>query len=173
MRKVLLGVAVSLDGFIEGPNGEYDWCFTDQDYGLSEFFKRIDGILMGRKSYEIASAYDGPQPWGSMKNFVFSNTLRSASNGNVEIMNGDAVAHVRHLKETAGKDLWLFGGAELTTHLMNNDLVDEIWLSVHPVILGSGKPLFAGIRERKHLRLLDYKVYDTGLVSLLYSSNKQ
>ncbi len=152
MRKVILGVAISLDGFIEGPNGEYDWCFTDQDYGLTDFMNRIDAIVMGRKSFDISNAYDGPNPWKDVKTYMFSRTLTNAP-ANVEIVKGDLVKIITSLKQQPGKDLWLFGGAELTTAFVNSGLVDEFWLSVHPIILGSGKPLFSDITERKLLKL--------------------
>lgn len=168
MRKVILGVAVSLDGFIEGPNGEYDWCFTDQDYGLTDFMKRIDGIIMGRKSFDISTAYEGPNPWKDIRTYVFSRTLTQAS-GNVEIVSGDVVKIVSALKEKPGKDLWLFGGAELTIAFVNAGLIDEYWLSVHPIILGSGKALFSNISERKKLSLKSHEVYSTGLISLCYT----
>lgn len=168
MRKVILGLAVSLDGFIEGPNGEYDWCFTDQDYGLDEFYKRIDAIFMGRKSYEESKKYDGPSPWREIKTYVFSNTMK-ASEG-IEVINGDILSKVRSLKKEKGKDIWLFGGADLTTQFINSDLLDELWLSVHPILLGAGKPLFQNITERKNLVLKEHKVYETGLVSLIYQA---
>src|SRR6187549_3498793 len=83
MRKIVLQVAVSLDGYIEGPNGEYDWCFTDQDYGLSDFFKRIDTLFMGRKTYELAvSMGDNSMPgFPKMKEYVFSRTLKTVKPG--------------------------------------------------------------------------------------------
>lgn len=168
MRKVILGLAVSLDGFIEGPNGEYDWCFTDQDYGMQEFFGRVDAIFLGRKSYELvknmpAEATGMPQ----MTEFVFSNSLESLEGDRI-LVKGDLAEQVRAIKNQPGKDIWLFGGAALTSSMLNLGLIDELWLSVHPVILGAGKPLFQGIDGRKHLKLLDVKHYDTGLVSLRY-----
>ena len=168
MRKVVLGVAVSLDGFIEGPNGEYDWCFTDQDYGLSSFFKRVDAILMGRRSYEVAQSAGGQNPWEGMTTYVFSNSLKEVKSKDVKIVSGDTSDIVKKMKQQEGKDMWLFGGAELTTSFINLGLVDELWLSVHPIVLGAGKPLFQNIRERKNLRLKEQKVYETGLVSLIY-----
>lgn len=170
MRKVILGVAVSLDGFIEGPNGEYDWCFTDQDYGLSNFFKRIDAILMGRKSYEVAqsAAASGPNPWEGIVTYVFSNTLKEVEGKNTHLASGSVAEVMKKIRQKPGKDMWLFGGAALTTTFINERLLDEIWLSVHPILLGSGKPLFQGIRERDNLKLVEHKVYETGLVSLIY-----
>jgi dihydrofolate reductase len=170
MRKVILGVAVSLDGFIEDSNGEYDWCFTDQDYGLSAFFKRIDTIFMGRKSYEVAQSHSstGPNPWEEMTTYVFSNTLTEVSGKNTRLASGDVAETVANLRREPGKDMWLFGGAELTTAFINEGLVDEIWVSIHPIVLGAGKPLFQNIKERKNVKLVEHNVYETGLVSLVY-----
>ena len=169
MRKIILGLAVSLDGLIEGPNGEYDWCFTDQDYGLNDFFKRIDSIFVGRKSYEMSLGLDeGISGFPKFKEYVFSRTLTSAKEG-VTIINGDILNEVTRIKNEPGKDIWLFGGSELTSSLMNLHLVDEIGLAVHPIILGSGKALFRNIRERVNLTLIDTKTYSTGLVYLTYS----
>jgi len=173
MRKVILGLAVSLDGYIEGPNGEYDWCFTDQDYGMSTFFKSIDSIFMGRKSYEISKAAGGnsaesPNPWKGITTYVFSNSIKETGDSDVRVISGDIIPAVRKLKTAKGKDIWLFGGAELTATFINEGLIDEFWLSIHPVLLGAGKLLFNKIGDRKNLRLMDHKVYDTGLVSLRY-----
>ena len=167
MRKVILGVAVTLDGLIEGPNGEYDWCFTDQDYGMGEFLKSIDTIFYGRKSYEImAKAEGGLGTFGSNQNYVFSNSLNEVKDA--ELLKGDAVEHVRRIKSASGKNIWLFGGAELLSSLLNAGLVDELWLSVHPILLGSGKPLFVNLKSRIKTKLLESKPYETGLVSMRY-----
>ncbi|HEY9005461.1 MAG TPA: dihydrofolate reductase family protein [Ohtaekwangia sp.] len=163
MRKIILGVAVSLDGLIEGPNGEYDWCFTDQDYGMEDFLKRIDAIFYGRKSFEVASNYIFP----SKKRYIFSNTLAEVPE-EATLVQGDGVEEAKKIMSQPGKDIWLFGGASLTTAFLHANLVDEIWLSIHPIILGSGKPLFRGVQERKHFILRETKTYNTGLVSVLY-----
>ena len=169
MRKVILGLAVTLDGFIEGPNGEYDWCYTDQDYGLSEFFKRVDTLFIGRKSYEIMLGMEADTNWmPKMQEYVFSNSLQEVREGAV-LVSGDIAARVKEIKAQRGKDIWLYGGAALTVSLMEERLVDELWLSVHPILLGSGKPLFNGIKDRVQLELMETKTYDTGLVSLKYA----
>lgn len=169
MRKVILGLAVSLDNFIEGPNGEYDWCFTDQDYGLSDFFKRVDTAFIGRKTYEMTLAMgangDG---FPKIKEYIFSTTLDKVKVG-ATLINGDIKTQVDEIKKERGKDIWLFGGAGLTTSLMNLGLVDELSLAVHPILLGSGKPLFNNSKDRIKLTLVDTKTYSTGLVSLTYS----
>lgn len=175
MRKIILGLAVSLDGFIEGPNGEFDWCFTDQDYGLSDFFKRIDAVFYGRKSFQLSEQMsaggDGIPGMPKMKEYVFSNTLTEVREGAI-IVSGDTKEEVEKIKQEPGKDIWLFGGASLTSSLMNLGLVDEIWLSIHPILLGNGKPLFTGITDRIHLQLLESKTYETGLVSVKYALAK-
>lgn len=170
MRKIILGLAVSLDGFIEGPNGEYDWCFTDQDYGLSEFFKRVDTAFIGRKTYEMTHAMhqEGGGGLPKLKEYIFSTTLDKVKEG-ATLVKGNTKEEVEKIKKAEGKDIWLFGGAEFTSSLMKLKLVDELWLSVHPVLLGSGKPLFGDSKERNHLELLETKAYSTGLVSLKYA----
>jgi len=169
MRKVILGVAVSLDGFIEGPNGEYDWCLTDQDYGFSDFFKRVDTIFVGRKTYEMSLGMEGGGAgFPKSKEYIFSTTLDKVKEG-ATLINGDIKFQVENIKKENGKDIWLFGGAGLTTSLMNLGLVDELSLAVHPILLGDGKPLFNNIKDKTKLTLVDTKTYSTGLVSLTYN----
>lgn len=171
MRKIILGVAVSLDGFIEGPNGEYDWCFTDQDYGMSDFMKRIDTIFYGRKSYEMmmTAEQSGQNPYAKMKSYVFSNTLTKAYEG-TETISGDIAEQVKALKNSSGKDIWLFGGASLTTTFINEGLLDEMSLAVHPLLLGAGKPLFNNIDGRKYFKLTQSTAYSSGLVIMNYGT---
>jgi dihydrofolate reductase len=178
MRKVILGLAITLDGYIEGPNGEYDWCFTDQDYGLNEFFAQIDSLFIGRKSYELAQEYaknnNGEIVPGmpSVTEYVFSNTLKNVKEGAI-LVKGDVITEVKNIKQQPGKNIWLYGGAILTDVLMKAGLVDELWLSVHPILLGKGKLLFREHDHRRELTLLESKTYDTGLVSLKYSIDKR
>ena len=129
MRKVILGVAVSLDGFIEGPNGEYDWCFTDQDYGFSDFFNRIDTIFAGRKTYEMSLGIEGVgAEFPKFKEYIFSTTLDKVKVG-ATLIKDNIKTEVEKIKKERGKDIWLFGGAGLTTSLMNFGLVDELSLA--------------------------------------------
>ena len=169
MRKVILSLAVSLDNYIEGPNGEYDWCFTDQDYGLSDFFKQIDSIFIGRKSYELTQQMgENAMPdFPKLKEYIFSTTLQNVKPGAV-LIKGNIKEEVERIKKEPGKNIWLFGGASLTSSLLNLGLVDELSLAVHPIILGKGKPLFHDIKNRLPLRLTDTKSYSTGLVMLSY-----
>jgi dihydrofolate reductase len=177
MRKVLLGLAVSLDGYIEGPNGEYDWCFMDQDYGMSEFMNRVDAVFVGRKTYEMSLAMQqGVEADASgmppMEEFVFSTTLDKVVLGKI-LVKGDIRTEVEQIKNKPGKDIWLFGGAQLTSSLMNLNLIDEIHVAVHPILIGGGKPLFRDITGRIKLKLMDMKSYSTGLVSLKYAVDNE
>lgn len=173
MRKLIVGLAISLDGFIEGPNGEYDWCFTDQDYGMTEFLKGIDAIFYGRKTWEMMKNYTPPEgmpaenPWKHIKNYVFSNTYNKAED-DFELITGDVVNAVKKLKELPGKNIWMFGGASLNDTLMKAGLIDGIGLAVHPILLGKGKPFFSDYGKRIELSLSDCKTYSTGLVYLTY-----
>jgi len=177
MRKVILDVAITLDGYIAGPNGEYDWCFVDQDYGFTELLNRIDAIFYGRKSWELFGNYSPGlaasemekkmfEMMKSKKKYVFSTTLKSVEDA--ELIGSDIEAKVKKIKNEGGNDIHLFGGASLTTSFVNLNLIDEYMLAIHPIILGSGKPLFININERKNLELIESKVYDNGLVMLRY-----
>lgn len=173
MRKIILGLAVSLDGLIEGPNGEYDWCFTDQDYGMSDFLKRIDAIFYGRKSYEVMlqAEHQGENPFAKISSYIFSNSLTKPYDG-TKLISGDWIGQVKMLQQQPGKDIWLFGGSHLITSFMNANMVDELFLAVHPIVLGAGKPLFQNISQRNHFTLNEAKPYSTGLVALTYKANR-
>jgi dihydrofolate reductase len=166
MRKILLNLAVSLDGFIEGPGGDYSWCMTDQDYGMQEFLDRVDTIFFGRKSWEVLAG-TVKKPYLDKEKYVFSTTLAKAPPG-VRLIRENAASASKDLKSLRGKDIWLFGGAELFSFLLRAGIVDELHLSVHPVILGGGKPLFTDGRDKKNLRLLGAQVYGSGLVQVVY-----
>ncbi|RFZ81415.1 dihydrofolate reductase [Mucilaginibacter terrenus] len=168
MRKIILNVAVTLDGFIEGPNGEYDWCLTDQDYGMAAFFEETDAIFIGRKSYELIKAEDYSFPGKKM--YVFSDTLTPGKNEDVEVIPSTNFDHaIDGILNEAGKSIWMFGGASLLSAFIKKNLVAEVLLSVHPVILGSGKPLFGNLEQKLDLELISQQTYNTGLVQLRYS----
>ncbi len=165
MRKVILSVAISLDGFIEGRNGEYDWCPPPSQKEMNEFLDTIDAIFVGRKSFELL----GPSSFPGKKLYVFSNSLKAINGKNVHLINGDSLSKVKDLKNQEGKDIWLFGGANLTTTFMNEGLVDEMWLGMVPVVLGAGKPLFQDIKQRNHFKLTEVTNRRTYLSLVLQS----
>lgn len=169
-----MNVAVSLDGFIEGPNGEYDWCFTDQDYGMSTFLKNIDAVFYGRKSYEMMMRTDssGENPFSGFKNYVFSETLQEPY-PNTTLISARFAEQVTDLKQGEGKDIWLFGGASLLDSFLQEGLVDQLSLAVHPILLGEGKRLFQQSSNRTQLTLVDSTAYSSGLVILLYEIHKK
>lgn len=178
MRKVILDLAVTLDGFIEGLNGEVDWCIMDEEMAFEQFLSEIDTIIYGRKSYELWGEYTSSdkasecekQTWAlvhSKKKIVVSTTHTDPS-GEVQYINRNIEAEIRKLKQKPGKDIWLYGGASLISTFINLGLVDEYRLSVHPVVLGAGKPLFESLHERLSLVLTDVRRYSSGVVQLVY-----
>lgn len=166
MRKVILNVAVSLDGFIEGPNGEYDWCFTDDDYGMTAFIENTDAIFIGRKSYELIA--NETHEWYNKKTYVFTDTL-DAVKPNAQIVRSAGFAkEVEKILNEPGKNIWLFGGASLVSTLLKHNYIHELMLSVHPIVLSTGKPLFENLKQRLPLTLTDSKTFSSGLVQLYY-----
>jgi len=168
MRKVILNLAMSLDGYIEGPNGEYDWCFTDQDYGMTEFLGSSDAIFLGRKSYELLMSA-GPEMFAALKMYVFSNTLTQVEGNSEIITEADFKQRVDEIRNQPGANIWLFGGAELVSAFITRNLINELFISVHPTILGAGKPLFIDIKERTDLILLSSEQFSSGLIQLKYA----
>jgi len=167
MRKIILNQAASLDGYIEGPNGEYDWCFTDQDYGMAKFYDTIDVVIMGRKSYEMIMA--DPEAFADKKICVFSDTLLIAMHDNAEIISrAQFKQRVEEIRNEDGGNIWLFGGADLVTSFIKANLITILVLSVHPVILGAGKRLFDGADYNTELILEEHQAFSSGLIQLKY-----
>ncbi|PEP38999.1 hypothetical protein CN565_23945 [Bacillus pseudomycoides] len=180
-RRIILDLAVTLDGFIEGKNGEVDWCIMDSDMGFIDFLNQIDTILYGRKSYDLWGQFtpeiEGTKPekelWElihSKEKYVFSRTQKGSDNKAIFI-NDNILEEVNKLKKKSGKDIWLYGGASLITTFINLGLVDEFRLSVHPVILGEGKPLFIDIKQRLNLKVVNTRTFSSGVVQLIYHLN--
>jgi dihydrofolate reductase len=166
MKKIVLNIALSLDGYIAGPKGEFDWLFTDQDYGLKDFLSRIDTTLMGRKTYDLMMKMGGA--YAGMKNYVFTRKRTQEKKKKAVFVSEDITAFVKKLKSEKGKDIWLVGGAELARSFFEADLVDEMILSIHPILLGKGIPLFQKTGRRRDFELRHSKTYSSGLVQLHY-----
>lgn len=158
-------MAITLDGFIAGPDGEFDWCFTDNDYGMTEFLESIDSLLMGRKSYDTVADYGAPYP--EKMNYVFSRTMKQAKYQNVTLLNEDVSTFASALKRKPGKNIWLFGGTEIFQPLYESDLIDEMHLAIHPIMLGDGIPLYRKGPER-NWSLVKSLDYPSGLVQVIY-----
>ncbi len=166
MRRVVLSVAMSLDGYIADPKGCYDWIVMDPEIDFDAMFKRYDAVLMGRKSYDAAkqSGYGIPKP----KTYVFSKTLKQADAPDVTVSN-DPKKTVTELKQQKGKDIWLWGGGELFRSLLELGLVDAIEVAVIPVLLGDGLPLLPRSGTRAMLKLTGQKLFKkTGTLMLNY-----
>ena len=167
MRRVRYVVASSLDGYIAGPNGEFDWIPTDPEIDFNALFGEFDTFLMGRKTYE---AMKGMMVGGKeSKTFVFSRTLEQKDHRKVTIVSEGATSTIERLRAETGKDIWLFGGGELFRSLLDAGAVDSVEVAVIPVLLGSGIPLLPSPAKRAKLRLVTDKVYRTsGIVALRY-----
>jgi dihydrofolate reductase len=166
LRKVKLSAAVSLDGYAARLDHTFDWIFSDQDYGLNDFFRSIDLVVMGRKTHDVMLRMGQPS-YPGMTNYVFSRS-KTGSEGGVEFVSGDLKSFIGVLREKLGKDIWLAGGGQLIRSFLVCDLVDEISLAVHPVLLGSGIPLFPPGFPQTKLQLVHCRQYPTGLVALTY-----
>ena len=169
MRRVVYSAACSLDGFIAGPRGEYDWIPMEPDIDFAAMFSRFDTVLLGRKSYEAARAQGGGGGVSpGTKEYVFSRTLTPDQCPGVTLSD-DPEGVVRRLKAEPGKDIWLFGGGELFRSLLQAGLVDAVEVGLMPVLLGGGIPLLAHPADRKTLRLVKHRLYEkTGTLLLEY-----
>lgn len=167
MRKIVLFIASSLDSYIARPLGEIDWLFTDQDYGYSEFLKSIDTVLLGRKTYEQVLTF-GEYPYQDLKSYVFTKNTLFQAKKDVEVVTEDLKTFIDDLRQVDGKNIWLVGGSQLTYDFMNQNLVDELIVSIHPIILGEGIPLFASQTTPQSLNFTKCQTYSSGLVQLSY-----
>ncbi len=170
MRQVRYVVAMSLDGYIAGPNGEADWIIMDPDIDFGALFDRFDTFLMGRRTFEgVAGAGGGAQ--SGVQTIVFSRTLREEDHPNVTIVSENPEQALTDLRSKPGKDIWLFGGGSLFRSLLEVRQVDAVEVSVIPVLLGEGIPLLPPnpSPERFKLTLTSSRAFKTGIVSLEYA----
>ncbi len=165
MRRIRYSVAASLDGFIAGPKGEFDWIIMDREIDFDEIYEQFDIVLMGRRSYE---ATGGGAFGAGMKTVVVSRTLREQDHPGVTILGEGVKETLAALREQPGKDLWLFGGGILFRSLLEMGLVDTVEVALMPVLLGEGIPLLAGPLRQVKLKLTSHKIYKSGIVGLEY-----
>jgi len=167
VRRIKLFIATSLDGFIASPDGSVDWLYTDGDYGMREFFASVDTALIGRKTHDQMLA--GGQPsYAGMTNYVFSRTRRADDGVPINYVTSDIEGFIGSLRRSRGKDLWLVGGAGLVDSFREVDFIDDVILSIHPVLLGDGIPLFPDRHEAMQLELVKCTEYPRGLVQVHY-----
>jgi dihydrofolate reductase len=168
MRKVTFRVANSLDNYIARKDGSVDWILHSEEgnSSLADFWKTIDTVLWGRKTYDIVK---GRMPtYKGVKNYVFSRTLKESADKGVELINGDVVEFVRSLKNQEGRGIFVMGGGELAKSLFEAGLIDEVGMNIHPILLGSGVPLFHRMKGQINLELLDCKRFSNGCVLVSY-----
>lgn len=185
MRKIILCMHTSLDGFVGGPNGEMDWIKIS-----AEIFERAkaltdeaDTALYGRVTYNMMESYwpdAGKKPkaskhdiehsewYNKVEKIVISKTLES-NNANTRIISENIIEEIKALKQRSGKNILIFGSPSLSHLLMSNDLIDEYWIMQNPILLGKGIPMFSDIKDRVKLILSDTKKHDSGVMELHYS----
>jgi dihydrofolate reductase len=187
MRKVILFMHVSLDGFVCGPQDELDWATMDDDkmgqFMGEDLLKTVDTMLVGRKLFQGFEQYwpsvpENPKSPQELVDFahwmadtpkvVFTHTLKEVKWKNSRIAQSDPSATVHQLKKEAGGDMVIFGGAELAAHFTKNNLIDEFRIKLEPIVLGKGKPLFKDIQQRVRLKLVKSKVFESGVAGLYY-----
>ncbi len=181
MRRVVFFMLVTLDGFFEGPNGEIDWHVVDEEFNefAIEQLNSVDMLLFGRVTYELMASYwpteaaitDDPIVAGRMNTLpkiVFSRTLSGVEWKNTRLVKEDAEEEISKLKQQPGKDLIILGSSDLAVTLIEHDLIDEFRIMVNPVVLGNGKSLFRGIKDRLKLELVQTRTFRSGNVLLYY-----
>ena len=168
MRQLRYSVAASLDGFIAGPNGEFDWILVDPEIDFAAMYAGFSGLVMGRRSYDVFAATGG-QEGPALPTYVYSRTLTEGERDGVTFVR-DAEPHVRALKQSGhGKPLWLWGGGELFRQLATAGLVDGVDVAVIPILLGAGIPLLPPPCDRLPLQLRRHHLYaTTGTLFLEY-----
>ncbi|QDU29562.1 Dihydrofolate reductase [Anatilimnocola aggregata] len=167
MTKVVLFIATSLDGFIASPDGTVDWLFHDADYGYTEFMASIDAVVMGRKTWEQAKTFEAV-PFAGKTVFVLARSNTSTADERIRFVQGEAPQILHQIRAEATKDIWLVGGGDVIQQFIAHDLIDEYRIFVHPVILGSGLPLFLPQAKMTTLSFVSNTPFQSGLIEMRY-----
>ena len=181
MRKLLMSMMVTLDGYFAGPNGEIDWHNVDAEFNeyADELLTSVDALVFGRVTYQMMASY-WPTPYANdddpiiaakmnaTSKVVFSHTLETVEWNNTTLVKGRLEDEVARLKQAPGKDIALFGSGSLVSALTQHHLIDEYRVIVNPVVLGQGRPLFEGLSDRVRLQLLRTQPFRSGNVLLVY-----
>ena len=167
MRDVCYFVASSLDGFIAGPDGSIDWLFTDGDYGYSDFYRSVDCAVMGRKTFELSLTFS-EYPYAGKQAIVFTRRNLKPPHADVRIVHDAPDGFLAELKQQAGGRIWFVGGGELGGELVQAGLIDELVLTIHPVSLGRGTPLFNPHDRRTPWSVQAVTTHRNGLVQIAY-----
>lgn len=169
-RKVTFGGANSLDNYLARPDHAVDWLMWGNEVAaiMKDYWKTIDTVLWGRKTYEVAARSSRGISSPGVRNFIFSRTLESVPEEDAVLVRTDAAEFVRDLKQQDGKDICLMGGGELARSLFEADLIDEIGFNIHPVLLGAGIPLFHPMSRQIDLELQECRPFENGCVYVTY-----
>lgn len=170
VRKIILYIATSLDGYIAREKGEIDWLFSPDgnDYGYEKMFARIDTVIMGRATFDVSRKLE-EKPFAGKRCIVFTRNKKLKNYSNVEYVTQNPVELVEKLQKEKGKDIWIVGGGEIASALLNRDLIDEYYFFVHPIILGKGISLYSHMQKQVTLSLVSAHAFANGLVELRYS----
>jgi len=185
MRKVLLSNLVTLDGFFAGPNGELDWHVVDEEFNkyAIDLLSKVDALLFGRVTYQLMADYwpaaatnpstskndlEIADKMNNLSKIVFSKTLQEVKWNNSRLVKENIAEEISKMKQQPGKDMVIFGSGSIVSTLMQHGLIDEYRIIVNHVVLGNGKPLFKGINGKQNLKLLNTKVFDSGIIILFY-----
>jgi dihydrofolate reductase len=174
VRQLRFSVAASLDGFIAGPNGEFDWIVVDPEIDFAAMYAGFSGLVMGRRSYDVFVATGGAVG-PALPTYVYSRSLPAGERDGVTFVQ-DAAPHMRALKQqtTTDKPLWLWGGGELFRQLANEGLVDGVDVAIIPILLGDGIPLLPSPGPRLPLQLRTHRLYgQTGTLFVEYDVRSQ
>jgi dihydrofolate reductase len=175
MRKIIYGVGTSLDGYIARPDGTLDFLhLRPSNYSMGPFFKTIDVGLMGRKTYEAGVRMAGGkfQSYG-LPCYIFSRSLPERERDGAVFVREEPRKVVEELRKKEGKNIWLAGGGELAREFLKEDLVDELYLGIVPVLIGEGIPLFAAGFPQREFMLTESKTYSGGLIALRYERARE
>lgn len=172
MRKVTFGGASSFDNHFARKDHSVDWLMWSDEVAsmMTDYWKTIDTVLMGRKTYEVAlkTSKGKGNPYPDIRSYVFSRTLKPGKRKGVEIIQNDAAAFVKQLKDQEGRDICVMGGGDFAKTLFEANLIDEIGFNIHPVLLGSGIPVFYEMKHQIDLELLTCKAFKNGCVAVTY-----
>lgn len=172
MKKIKLYIAASLDGYIARPDGDLDWLLEfpnpeKTDYGYKKFYESVDTVIMGGRTYRDITCMDIIWPYTGKPTYIITHIPMNEKE-NIHFITDNIIEEVQKLRAGDGKDIFLVGGGEIITMLLNNDMVDEIIISYIPVILGSGVRLFPDKPKESTWKLTENKSYENGVLCVAY-----
>lgn len=173
MRKIKLYIASSIDGYIADLDGGLDWLSkypitAEFNYGYDIFFDSVDSVIMGGRTYRDILNMDVIYPYESKTSYVITRNKISSPKGNIHFITNNVIEIISDLKKKEGKDIWLVGGGEIVSMLLNYDLIDEMIITYIPVVLGTGKPLFPETKKESNWKLINSQSYDNSVLTVEY-----